>query len=175
MGEKKRRACRIYVEPTVSTSSPAVRCCGRVTPAPCAPCACHNSGEPCRILVEGCCALLLGGPPAPFPALYWSNHAFSWSIPALSWLPLVAIHCLYRFCRGGSLFDPFPFPFSFPLSFPFSMFSFLISFFPFPLFSFFFLCPFGVTFPVSFLFSLFPFPSPFSSCLSPFPFPYFSF
>ena len=68
-GGKKRRACRIYVEPTVSTSSPAVRCCGRITPAPCAPCACHNSGEPCRILVEGCCALLLGGPPAPLPRL----------------------------------------------------------------------------------------------------------
>ena len=37
MGEKKRRACHIYVEATVSTSSPAVRCCGRITPAPCAP------------------------------------------------------------------------------------------------------------------------------------------
>ena len=59
MGEKRRRACRIYVEPTLYTSSPAVRCCGRITPAPCAPRACHNSGESCRILVEGCCALLL--------------------------------------------------------------------------------------------------------------------
>ena len=67
MGEKKRRACRIYVEPTLYTSSPAVRCCGRITPAPCAPRACHNSGEPCRILVEGCCALLLGGLPASLP------------------------------------------------------------------------------------------------------------
>ena len=96
-----------------------------------------------------------GAPLPPFPALYSSNHAFSWSIPALSWLPLVAIHCLYRFCRGGSLFDPFPFPFSFPLSFPFSMFSFLIPFSPFP-----------YSLSSSFVLLVLPFQSPFS-----FPFP----
>ena len=162
MGEKND-------EPAVSTSSlpylrRALPCAvvGGCTPAPCAPCACHNSGEPCRILVEGCCALLLGGPLPPFPAISWSNPVFPWSNPAfsaskpaLSWSnPLIL-----------SL-SPFPIYLS-PYSFLLSPFSF--SPFPFPLYSLSLLHPFSFYFPFPFLLSLSPFPFsfPFRLFLSP--------
>ena len=147
-GGKKRRACHIYVEATVSTSSPAVRCCGRITPAPCAPRACHNSGEPCRIRVEGCCALLLGGPPAPLPRLIRVKPClFSFSLSPLFPFPASPFLLLLPL-------SPFPFSFPFhlslspcilhltipyllsPCSFLLSPFSFPLSVFPFPLFPF---------------------------------------
>ena len=61
------RAYLIYVEPcrALLWEDNACPLCPPVPP--CAPRACHNSGEPCRILVEGCCALLLGGLPASLP------------------------------------------------------------------------------------------------------------
>ena len=83
MGEKRRRACRIYVEPTLYTSSPAVRCCGRITPAPCAPLC--PPVPPVHAIIQASPAVswsraavryCWGASLPPFPAISWSNPAF---------------------------------------------------------------------------------------------------
>ena len=140
-----------------------MRCCGRITPAPCAPRACHNSGEPCRIRVEGCCALLLGGPPAPLPRLIRVKPClFSFSLSPLFPFPASPFLLLLPL-------SPFPFSFPFHLSLSPCILHLTIPYLLFPL----------LLSPLSFLLSTFRIPlSPISfsplrllnPLLSPFPF-----
>ena len=174
MGEKKRRACRIYVEPCRALLWEDVR----LPPVP-----------PVRAIIQASPAVSWSraavrycwGPPAPLPCHILVKPRLSLVKPRL-----------FRIKTRLILVKPFnPFPFSFPYllvtllisPLSFLLFSFSLSplfpsllhpfsfYFPFPfLLS---LSPFPFSLPFTFNYSLFAFPpAPFSSLLSPFHFPY---